>query len=57
MSDGKVMAYDMAVEAERLALDTLESALASSDLATIKAAVFAIKPAQAKAYLILGDVL
>lgn len=57
MSDGKVMAYDMAVEAERLALDTLESALASSDLATIKAAVFAIKPAQAKAYLILGGVL
>lgn len=57
MSDEKVMAYDMSVEAERLTLDTLESALASGDLATIKAAVFAIKPQQAKAYLILGGVL
>lgn len=57
LSDSKAMAYDMAVEAERLALDTLEAALASGDLATIKAAVFAIKPPQAKAYLILGGVL
>lgn len=57
LSDENVMAYDMAVVAERLALDTLESALASGDLATIKAAVFALKPPQVKTYLILGGVL
>ena len=57
MSDDKVMAYNMSVEAERLALDTLKKALASEDLSTIKAAVFSIKPPQVQSYLILGGVL
>jgi len=57
LSDQKVIAYDYAVTAERLVLDTLEAALALGDLATIKAAVFALKPSQAQAYLILGGVL
>ncbi len=55
LTDDEMLEYSAYVQAERTALDTFEMALIGGDVATIRLAAMGLKPAQAKAYLLLGD--
>lgn len=55
LSEGEMVAYSGYVQAERYALDAFELALAGGDAPTIRIAALGLKPPQAKAYLLLGD--
>ena len=55
LTDDEMLEYSAYVQAERTALDTFEMALIDGDVPTIRIAALGLKPAQAKAYLLLGD--
>lgn len=55
LSQGELLAYSGFVQSERIALDAFELALAGGDVPTIRIVALGLKPPQAKAYLLLGD--
>ena len=54
-SDTDMAQYATFVAAERLALDAFEAALLGGDPAAITTAALGLKPYQAQAYLLFGD--